>query len=101
MIYTVVIENNKEVAYLLNSWNQYFNLTFNPDSIVLCTIELGRLKVKTYQDKKKCIQEKAIEYSNNQYPGLTYSEYNFIDDYFTKYASRFGLLEEFKENCII
>lgn len=101
MIYTVLIEDNKEVAYLLDTWQDYHILTFSPGVESICTIELGRLKGKTYQEKKMCIQNKAIDFSNSRYPGLSIYELNLIDNYFTKYASRFGLLEEFKENAII
>ena len=99
MIYTVLKQNNDETAYLFYSWPEYHEATFSPDIEATCTIELGRVK-GNYQDKKAAIQDKAIEYSNNNAPGLSYGEIADIQGYFETYGKRYGLLRDFRENAI-
>lgn len=100
MIYAVLKENNKENDYLFNSWEALNTATFSPAIDHICAIELGNLTGKTYREKKECIKNKAIEYSNNQYGGLSYDEIARIESYFERYGRRYGLIKEFKENCI-
>lgn len=100
MIYTVLKENNNETANLFYSWEEYHKTTFSPDIETICIIELGRIKGKTYQAKKAAIEDKAIEYSNNQAGGLSYGEIADIQGYFETYGKRYGLLREFYENAI-
>lgn len=100
MIYTVLKQNNDETAHLFFTWPEYHAATFTPDIEIISTIELGRAKGKTYQERKTCIEDKAIEYSNNQYPGLSWGELFEIESYFRSYGKRYGLLSEFRENAI-
>lgn len=100
MIYAVLRQNNDEKANLFWTWEEYHEATFSPDIEIICTIELGRLKGKSYKERKACIEAKAIEYSHNHYPGLSYGECADIDDYFYNYGKRYGLLTEFRENAI-
>ena len=99
MIYAVLRQNNDETANLFFSWEEYHKATFSPDIEPICIIELGRVK-GNYQDKKAAIEAKAIEYSNNQYPGLSYGELFEIENYFNTYGKRYGLLRDFHENAI-
>lgn len=99
MIYAVLRQNNDETANLFFSWEEYHKATFNPEIEPICIIELGRVK-GNYQDKKAAIEDKAIEYSNNQYPGLSYGELFDIENYFSTYGKRYGLLRDFHENAI-
>lgn len=57
---------------------------------------------KTYQERKADLQNKAIEWSNNQgtYAAWSYGELATIQGFFEKNAKRYGLLREFRENCI-
>lgn len=101
MIYAVIKdENNRENDHLFFSWEEYNIATFNPELETICLIELGRLKGKTYQDRKKDIEQKAIELSNNRYGGLSYGEEAEIANYFEIYGKRYGLLTDFRENAI-
>ena len=100
MIYAVLKIENDETANLFYSWEDYFRATFDPDIETIALIELGRLKGKTYNDRKSCIESKAIEFSNNQYPGLSWGEMSDIEEYFSRYGSRYGLLTDFHENAI-
>ena len=100
MIYTVLKENDNETAYLFDLWDEYHSATFCPDIEIICTIELGKLKGKTYQERKACIEDKAIDFSNNAAPGLSYGELAEIQGYFENYGKRYGLLTDFRENAI-
>ena len=55
-----------------------------------------------YQDKKEEAREEAREwiydYCNHSY---SYGELLYFQNYFEKLAKRYGLIKEFKENCII
>lgn len=57
---------------------------------------------KTYQNLKEEARQKAIDwqlnFNNNNY---SWGELAFYGDYFHKLAKRYGLIREFKENCII
>lgn len=99
MIYAVLKQDNDETANLFFSWEEYHKATFSPDIEPICIIELSRVK-GNYQDKKAAIESKAIEYSNNQYPGLSYGELFDIENYFSTYGKRYGLLRDFHENAI-
>ena len=99
MIYTVLKENNDETAFLFNSWEDYHAATFSPAIESTCIIELGRVK-GSYKDKKAVIENKAIEYSNNIAPGLSWGEVADISGYFENYGKRYGLLTDFRENAI-
>jgi len=80
--------------------NSYYNVTFSPDTkeVVLITF---RVSGKTYQERKEDVRQKAIEFSNFNFPGLFFSDMIWIENWFRKQAERYGLLEEFRENAII
>lgn len=100
MIYAILKINGKENAYLFDTWNDYIDATFNVSIEQICIIELGKIYGQTYLEKQNCLQQKAIEYSNNIVSGLDMFELNQIAEYFERYGRRYGLLTEFKENAI-
>lgn len=55
---------------------------------------------RTYQEKKNALRDLAIEYSGMDTSGLSWAELGAIEEFFTVAGRRFGLLSEFKENCI-
>lgn len=100
MIYSVLKANGDEKAFLFFSYPEYHAATFNPEIEEICFIELGRLHGKTYREKQAAIQAKAIDYSNNQYPGLSWGELSDIQEYFERYGRRYGLISEFNAEAI-
>lgn len=80
--------------------NRYYNVTFSPATREIAFIEF-RVSGKTYQDRKEDVRQKAIEFSNFNFPGLFWSEMAWIESWFRTQAERYGLLEEFRENAII
>jgi len=71
------------------------------DEQIICFIPLI-VSGKSYQERKADLKDKAIEWSNNQgnYPRWSYGELATIQDFFERNGKRYGLLKEFKENCI-
>ena len=58
--------------------------------------------MNTYQKAKERARNKAIEWQmdfcNHNY---SYGELSYFQDYFSRLAKRYGLINEFKENGII
>lgn len=57
---------------------------------------------RNYQERKADLEEKAKEYQSSWYDfcGFSYGELAIIQDFFEKFGRRYGLLTDFKENCI-
>ena len=54
-----------------------------------------------YQKEKENVRNKAIEWQSdfcNQ--NYSYGELSMFQDYFERLGKRYGLLKEFRENCI-
>ncbi len=92
-------ETNEEKMYTFTSWSEYHTATFSPLIDVLFITDF-KVKGKTYADRKEFVRDLAIEYSNNQACGLSWYEVGMVSDMFYKLGKRYGLLKEFKENCI-
>ena len=84
----------------INGYKEWHKDTFSPNCE---NIEMLDFKIsgKTYQERRECLRDIAIEWSNHfsQY-SWSYGELSEIEDYFYENAKRYGLVKEFKENCI-
>lgn len=60
------------------------------------------MSTKQYYEKRKAeVREEAIEWSNDVgNHNYSYGEFAYFEDYFRRLGKRYGLLREFKENCI-
>lgn len=59
-------------------------------------------KTMTYQENKAITRQKAIDWQNEQAKkSCSYAEMIEQAEYFRTLAKRFGLVKEFKGNCII
>lgn len=92
-------ETNNEYMATFTSWSEYHTATFSPLIDVLFITDF-KVKGKTYADRKEFVRNIAIDYSNNGAFGLSWGEVAMISDMFYKLGKRYGLLKEFKENCI-
>lgn len=81
-----------------DSYFEWFTNTFNCEDIE--TLDFT-IKGKNYQEKKGCLKDIAIEWSNHfcQY-SWSYGELCEINNYFYKNGKRYGLLRKFHENAI-
>ena len=97
-VYELESEKHFDLYYDWNIWNSE---TFSPDTK---DIELLEFKIhgKNYQEQKASAQDLAIQWQTRfSMYSWSYSELMEISDYFQKIGKRYGLLEEFRENCIL
>ena len=83
-----------------DGWKIWHEDTFSPNTKNIELLEF-KIKGKTYKEKKGCLQDIAIEWSNHfsQY-SWSYGELAEIGIWFYKMGKRYGLLREFRENGI-
>jgi len=58
---------------------------------------------RNYQEKRENLRNLAIEYQSTYYEFCNYSygELSILQNFFEVYGRKYGLITEFKENCII
>lgn len=95
--FTIDGETTTELYF--NNWRQYFSDTFSPDTKIENIIEF-KVKGKTYAERKANARQIAVDFQTGKFEGLSYYELHLIEQFFEKVGKRYGLLEEFKENCI-
>lgn len=68
---------------------------------IVCLIPL-KVAGRCYNDRKNDLRNKAIDWSNTggEYQNWSYGELSIIQTFFENNGRRYGLLGEFKENCI-
>lgn len=78
----------------------WFKDTFSPNCENIEVLDF-KIKGKNYKERKGCLQDIAITYSNH-FASLSwsYGELATIGDYFYTNGKRYGLLKDFKENAI-
>lgn len=78
-------------------WNED---TFNPNTKNISLLDLT-IKGKTYKERKYFAEEIAKTWQS-EFSSLSwsYNELAIMNEYFYKIGKRYGLLKEFKENCI-
>ena len=93
--YFSIYHKNKYGTYF-----EWFTDTFSPNCEDIETLDFT-IKGKNYQERKGCLQDIAIEWSNHfsQY-SWSYAELAEIGDFFCTNGKRYGLLKEFRENAI-
>lgn len=82
-------------------WKEWHKNTFSPDCEDI-TILNFTIKGKNYTERKEAAAQLAKDWQN-YFAGLSwsYGEIAEIETFFEKIGKRFGLLKEFRENCII
>lgn len=93
------IKGKTTTELYFNNWRQYFSDTFSPDTKIENLIEF-KVKGKTYAERKANASQLAIDYQAGDFEDLSYYELYLIEQFFEKVGKRYGLLEEFKKNCI-
>jgi hypothetical protein len=111
MLFAIIESKNaltNDVITTFHSYNNYSELiteSFSPESITVWLLDTDTPpKGKTYNIKKSRLRSKAINYNNiigGINNGVSMLELSLIQDYFTRYGKRYGLLKEFNENGII
>ena len=58
------------------------------------------IRGEDYQERKACLQNLAVSWTYADQGGLSWGELAAIQDFFRTNGRRYGLLREFRENCI-
>ena len=89
----------EERSRLFYSWDAAHRASFSPViDTVFCTS--FKIKGRSYAERKEAARELAIDVQYNDVGGLSWGEWGDICDFFYKIGRRYGLLREFRENCI-
>ena len=85
----------------INGWNSFHSDTFSPETKNIKILQF-KIKGKNYEERKSYLKDLAIDFQLN-FSALawSYGELAEIYNYFETNARRYGLVKEFKENCII
>ncbi len=100
MLLSVIQESGENTAYIFNDIQELNSFIFSPAKTIIYIINF-KLTGRTYQERKTAARDLAIDFSNTEAPGLSYSELSYIYNFFEKVGRRYGLINEFKENAII
>ena len=81
-------------------YDKYFRDTFCPNTEIVSFISFHAYG-KTYAERKESVRNAALDYQSawGNYP-FSYSELGLIGEWFERMGRRYGLLCEFRENCI-
>ena len=91
--------HGNEHTNLYFDWGKYFADTFSPECKIIQLIEFT-VHGKNYRERKNSLKEIAVEFSHNAVCGLSYGELYHIQNFFETMGKKYGLLREFRENCI-
>lgn len=91
-------DTETRLCYTGDELSSFFFSPVYDDKYVIPLTVSGR----TYQERKNDLESKAIEYSNimGTLVNISWSEYADITDFFERNGRRYGLLTDFRENCI-
>lgn len=101
LILTILL-NEETGEEFMTTFHNYYELhkeTFSPHIHVLYITDF-KIKGNSYKEKKVFLQEIAKAYSNSGTEGMFWSELVEVQNMFYKLGKRYGLLREFRENCI-
>lgn len=96
---------NKTYSYIYikdaGGWEAFESDTFSPDTKNIDILDFS-VRGRTYEERKADAREKALvfQYDFACLP-WSYGELATIAEQFEKIGKRYGLLKEFKENCIL
>lgn len=87
------------ISNVFTSWSEYHAATFSPDCVIECVRQL-EVKGRTYTERREHLRDLAIDIQHADNGGMSWYELAILVDFFDKNARRYGLLTEFRENCI-
>lgn len=97
-----IFKNNegKIENYIYFSFEEWNRDTFNPLTEIIGMLDF-KIQGKNYMGKKANLEDLAKEWQG-QFASYnwSYGELATIGEYFNKNGKKYGLLREFKENCI-
>lgn len=100
MILAILKHDYDTYLEVYETWDAFHADVFSPEVDVEWAWD-GKAHGKSYADKKSYIREQAIEYSNAVWSAdYNWSTFAEASSLLEKYGRRYGLMTEFKENCI-
>ena len=87
------------IASVFTSAEEYHAATFSPDCIIEHPHTLT-IKGKSYQERRENLRNLAIDIQSADNGGLSCMETAILQWFFEKNGRKYGLLTEFRENCI-
>lgn len=103
MLFAKIKRGEQHEENFYRSWDEYLRDTFSPEveTLVLLPFEIHG---KTYAERKESLRNLAIDFQHADDGDadlwLSYRELDDIGCYFNRMGRRYGLLREFRENCI-
>lgn len=84
-----------------HNWEQWHKDTFAPDIKILALIDLS-IRGNNYAERKDNLYNKSFRYMDLYANGvpLSWDEVAEFQDYFKTQGARYGLLSDFKNNCV-
>lgn len=101
MIFAVINQGDGDEGYVFRTRDEFCRNVFNPNIEVKFATDFS-VRGKDYAGRKEYARELAIslQYAISD-AVLSYGEYGVIGREMERIAQRYGLREEFHENCII
>ena len=102
MFIGVFINQEKRIEnYIYYSFEEWYKDTFSPVTEIKGVLEF-KIEGKNYAERKASLQGIAMEWQARfaEY-AWSYGELAEIYSFLEKNAKKYGLIKEFKENCII
>lgn len=102
MFYGVYELDGEQHSGFYDDYGEWFKDTFCPDTDVKTIIDL-RVHGKTYSERKGDVRSKALDFLDlfSVYGvNVSWGELASFQDYFETQGKRYGLLSEFRKNCV-
>lgn len=102
MFYAKLKQDGQIVGNLYHDFQDYVNDTFSPE---VETLEIVSFTVhgKNYRERRADVEDKAIICQNDYFDPdveIDMLDWTDISSWFEKMGERYGLLKEFRENCV-
>lgn len=101
-ILAIVKREGNYYGGIWNSWREFYSDTFSPEyETVFCYDFTTR--GNGYADRKDFVRSFAIDWSNANRlmeNDFSYGEWLIVNSEFERLGRQYGLLREFRENCI-
>ena len=99
MFYAKLKQDGQETGVLYEDFQDYISDAFSPTVETMVIIPFT-VHGSNYAERRENVRETAIDFQAADCGGLYMSDYALIYDWFTKMGKRYGLLREFRENCV-
>lgn len=98
MFYAKLKQDGKETGVLYEDFQDYISDTFSPTVETMVIIPFT-VHGSNYAERRANVRETALEFQREA-EDLSYNELWHIQNWFEKMGKRYGLLKEFRENCV-